>query len=505
MLNTSNTNNYEYITNHLEIHVLGGIKLNKLDSLRVTLSINKTKHHNKLRHNIDLYNDNQVEKLVRKTAERIEIGTSIVRRTLQELTNELETYRLSQLDFEDENEFTIRELTKKEETEAIRLLKKPNLLQLTNDLIGNSGVIGEETNRLLMYIIFTSRKSNNPLHCISLGSSGTGKTHLQSKVAELIPEHDIVDMTVLSENAFYYFNRTELQHKLILIEDMDGAENALYPLRELQSKRSITKRVSHKDRNGNTKTIKLTVEGPVCVAGCTTQESIYEDNSNRSFLLYIDESHEQDEKIMQYQRKLSAGNVNIDTEIKAKRQLQNVQLLLKSIKVVNPFAEHLQLPKSVFKPRRTNAHYLQFIEAVTFYKQYQRERKYDETTGEEYIETTIEDIQEANNLLQEVLLRKSDMISGACRNYLETLKTYLKANKQTTFTNAEIRRNLRLKGTTLRRYHTQLIADNYIKKTTNNKYKGYIYEIVSYEEYTELQEQINNALNNCISLMEVSQ
>jgi len=505
ILNTTNPNHYEYTTIHLEISVLGGIKLNHLDSLRVTLSIKKVKSETKLRHNIDLYNDNQVEKLVRKVAERIEIGTSIVRRTLQELTNELETYRLSQLDVEDANEFTIRELTKQELRAAEAFLKKDNLLQATNDLIGNSGVIGEETNRLLMYIIFTSRKSSNPLHCISLGSSGTGKTHLQSKVAELIPEHDIVDMTVLSENAFYYFNRTELQHKLILIEDMDGAENALYPLRELQSKRSITKRVSHKDRNGNTKTIKLTVEGPVCVAGCTTQESIYEDNSNRSFLLYIDESHEQDEKIMQYQRKLSAGNVNIDTEIKAKRQLQNVQHLLKKIRVVNPFAEHLHLPQSVFKPRRTNSHYLQFIEAVTFYKQYQREHKYDETTGEEYIETTIEDIREANALLQEVLLRKSDMITGACRNYLESLKTYLKTNNQTTFTNAEIRRNLRIKGTTLRRYHTQLIEDNYIKKTTNNKYKGYIYEIVSYEEYTELQEQINNALENCITIMEVSQ
>lgn len=356
-----------------------------------------------------------------------------------------------------------------------------------------------------MYIIFTSRKSANPLHCISLGTSGTGKTHLQSKMAELIPEHDIVDMTVLSENAFYYFNRTELQHKLILIEDMDGAENALYPLRELQSKRSIAKWVSHKDRNGNTKTIKLTVEGPVCVAGCTTQESIYEDNSNRSFLLYIDESHEQDEKIMQYQRKLSAGNVNIDAEIKAKRQLQNVQHLLKKIRVVNPYAEHLQLPQSVFKPRRTNAHYLQFIEAITFYKQYQREPKFDHKTGEEYIETTIEDIREANELLQEVLLRKSDMISGACRNYFETLKAYLKANSQTTFTNAEIRRNLRIKGTTLRRYHSQLIADNYIKKTNNNKYKGYIYEIVSYEEYKELQKQINSVLDTCLKALQVSQ
>ena len=84
ILNTVNPNNYEYTTNHLEISVLGGIKLNHLDSLRVTLSIKKVKSEIKLRHNIDLYNDNQVEKLVRKVAERIEIGTSIVRRILHE-------------------------------------------------------------------------------------------------------------------------------------------------------------------------------------------------------------------------------------------------------------------------------------------------------------------------------------------------------------------------------------------------------------------------------------
>ena len=80
--NTSNPNNYEYTTKHLEIHILGGIKLNKLESLRVTVSIQKPKQHNVLRHSLDLYNDNQVEKFVRKIAERLEIGTSVVRKTL---------------------------------------------------------------------------------------------------------------------------------------------------------------------------------------------------------------------------------------------------------------------------------------------------------------------------------------------------------------------------------------------------------------------------------------
>ena len=70
MFNTSNSNNYEYTTKHLELHILGGIKTNKLESLRITLSIQKLKQENILRHTIDLYNDNQVEKFVRKVAER---------------------------------------------------------------------------------------------------------------------------------------------------------------------------------------------------------------------------------------------------------------------------------------------------------------------------------------------------------------------------------------------------------------------------------------------------
>ena len=505
MLNTSNSNNYQYTTKHLEIHILGGIKTNKLESMRVTLSIQKLKNSNVLRHTLDLYNDNQVEKFIRKVAERLEIGTSIVRKTLQEVTKELESYRFLLIEqYEQANKPQYKTLNASEEKEAIDFLKKGNLLKRTNEYIGKSGVIGEDVNRLLMYLIFTSRKTNNPLHCISLGSSGIGKTHLQSKVAELIPEEDKIEMTVLSANAFYYFNRTELQHKLILIEDLDGAESVLYPLRELQSKKRITKTVVHKDARGNTKTIHLTVEGPVSVAGCTTQESIYEDNSNRSFLLYIDESEEQDRKIMSYQRLVSAGKIDETLEIEAKELLSNVQCVLQPIRVINPFAEFLELPQSVFKPRRTNSHYLQFIEAITFYKQYQREKQYDKETGEEFIETTIEDIEEANELIIEVLLRKSDSLTGACRNYLEKLKTYLQEKEQTQFTNAEIRRNLRIKESTLRNYNKQLLLEDYIRRVKKAKTKSYCYEIVDVNEYANLKEHINKALENCIAQIELA-
>jgi len=504
MLDTTNPNNYSYTTKHLEIHILGGIKTNKVESMRITLSIQKIKHENVLRHTIDLYNDNQVEKLVRKVAERLEVGTSVVRRTLQDLTKELENYRFLLIEKEQEAYRPFyKELTATEETEAIKFLKRKDLLLKTNELIGKSGVIGEQTNRLLMYLIFTSRKTNNPLHCISLGSSGVGKTHLQSKVSELIPEEDKIEITVLSANAFYYFNRTELQHKLILIEDLDGAESVLYPLRELQSKKRITKTVVHKDSKGNTKTIHLTVEGPVSVAGCTTQESIYEDNSNRNFLLYIDESQEQDIRIMNYQRLISAGKINAEQEYKSQELLKNVQRVLKPIKVINPFAEYLELPQSVFKPRRTNSHYLQFIEAITFYKQYQREEQANKETGEIYIETTIEDIQEANELIQEVLLRKSDLLNGACRQFFEMLKAYLKANTLSTFTNAEIRRALRVNPSNQKRYMLQLQLADLVKKSKGDKRKGYGYEVVNYDDYKNTNTQIETLLNTTLKQLEV--
>jgi len=272
----------------------------------------------------------------------------------------------------------------------------------------------------------------------------------------------------------------------------------LYPLRELQSKKRITKTVVHKDRKGTTKTIHLTVEGPVSVAGCTTQESVYEDNSNRSFLLYIDESSEQDHKIMQYQRRASAGLINKDDEFISARFLRDVQRVLSPIAVRNPYAMRLSLPQSVFKPRRTNSHYLQFIEAITFYCQHQRPKKYDEQTGEEYIETTIEDIQQANEIIKEVLLRR------ALRNHLERLKTYLKKNRQTTFTNAEIRRNLRVKETTLRRYNKQLQEEGYIRRQKKAKTKSYCFEVIDILEYDVLKTQIDKALQTCIANIQIA-
>ncbi|WP_293137299.1 toprim domain-containing protein, partial [Moritella sp.] len=433
-LNTENPEYIIYENGAIQVSVLGGINLFSLDKLKVTLRITRTDSpspiYNIRQSNLDLYNDDQVEKFIRKVGERLDLGTLEIRVTMSHLINELEQYRLKSVESQKPNKPKEKELSERRKQQVRDFLKSKDLLLKTNNLIGRSGMVGEENNRLLMYLIFTSRLREQPLHVISLGASGTGKTYLQEKISELIPEEHKLEITALSENALYYFERTELKHKLVLIEDLDGAqdEKIMYAIRELMSKKRISKTIPIKDAKGNLKTVTLHVEGPICLAGTTTKERIYEDNANRSLLIYLDNRKAHKNQIMEYQQNLSAGTINKAKEAEIKTFLQDVQLMLEPVKVRNPYATKLNIPDTVFKPLRTNTHYLSFIETVTFYHQYQRSVSTDKQTGERCIETTLEDIEQANKLLKDVLLAKSDELTKACRDFLELLKNYVTKN-----------------------------------------------------------------------------
>jgi DNA primase catalytic core len=500
-----NTKNPEYITyryENLKMALLGGISINQLDRMRVTLKISlypqESPLHN-IRHNLDLYNNDQVRRYTRKAAEKLEVGTTTLNRAVVELIEKLEQYRMSKIEARKDKRPKKRKLTPERTKRARAYLQKKDLMKRTQRDLGRVGIIGEEKNRLVMWLVFISRLREQPLHVITLGSSGTGKTYLVEKVAELIPDQHKLEITILSENAFYYFDRTELKNKLVIIEDMDGAEEVLYPLRELQTKRKISKTIPMKDAKGNIKTITLHVEGPISLAGTTTRERLYEDNANRCLLLYLDNSKEQQQKIMDFQRKLSAGKVNTKKITELKERFKDIQTILKPIQVRNPYAEQLKIPERCFKPLRTHDHYLKFIETVTFYHQYQREVKKDEETGEKYIETSLEDIEWANYLLKDILLAKSDELSGGCREFFERLKKWLRQENKTSFYSKEVRKQFRISPRTVNYYFFQLNEYGLLKKVGGSRYKkGYRYELTTWKDYAQLKEEVNTILDELV-------
>jgi hypothetical protein len=177
-----------------------------------------------------------------------------------------------------------------------------------------------------------------------------------------------------------------------------------------------------------------------------------------------------------------------------------MQTVLKPIKVRNPFAEYLIIPEHVFKPLRTNSHYLAFIETITFYHQYQREVKADPQTGERYIETTLEDIEWANLLLKDILLAKADELSGECRKFFENIKGWMNSNRKGSFYKSEIRDAFRMNPNNLKYYLSQLLRYNYLKIVGGNRHKlGYEYEVANTEEYNELKQNMANALDAALS------
>ena len=509
---TDNAELLVYLDGALYVTILGGVKLSGLDRMRVTLKIipsggtvaGNSSHGAAFRHNLDLYNRIQVEQLVEKVSETLDISAGEVSGVISRLTASLEEYRSGRLEALKPKEPQKKELSDAEHKAALKFLASPNLLERTRQCLADSGIIGEETNSLVAYLVYTSRKRETPLHLMYLGSSGTGKTWLQERVSELMPEEDKLEITTLSMNAFYYFGREELKHKLLLIEELDGAESVLYPLRELQSKLRISKTVTLKDSKGNLKTVTLNVEGPVCVSGCTTREELYEDNANRCILLYMDNSVEQDIRIMDYQRRLSAGRVDQYRERSIRQAVQNVQRLLRPISIRNPFAPYLALPEAVFKPRRTMLLLLLFTETITWYHQYQRELKTDTATGEQYVESTPGDIEAAFTLLETAILKKSDELSDACRNFFERLKSYLKAKDQESFSAREIRSAFRLSPSSLKRHLWELERMGYIKIIRGSRYKGFEYQVSSFGDLETLKVNARALISQVLEKVKVA-
>jgi len=144
-LETTNADHLIYKHPPLDIALLGGIRLDGLDRMRVTVKVQV--EHLSIRHNLDLYNDNQTEKLVRKVAERLEVGTSVVAAALMDLTDQLEQYRLIEIENRETKKDNRKMMGAEEIQKAKLYLSSPNLMQRTMEDIGKAGVIGEELNR----------------------------------------------------------------------------------------------------------------------------------------------------------------------------------------------------------------------------------------------------------------------------------------------------------------------------------------------------------------------
>ena len=357
-------------------YTIKGLIKSQLDSLKITLFIEHPQSKRKSRSKVDQYEDKQVERTAREASEKLELRADLIILDIEHLTDLLDQHReISNQEGITENPIPTGSPDRANLKSNFEFLSKPNLIPRFNDLIGKAGVIGEDNNRIFLFGIATSYKMPVTLHALIQGSSGSGKTHLLTAISKFIPEEDKKHFTRVTEGSLYNNGQYDLSNKLICLEDLDGMkEEAYLAFRELQSRGMISSRTSGKDEDGHIRAIEKLVYGPIASMSCTTKGEIYEDNMNRCFLLAVDESREQTERVIQYQNRRAAGGINEEEERKVTEFIKNCIRLLKSYKVINPYAGQVQLPKEAHKIRRLNELYQSYVKQITLLNQYRRSK-----------------------------------------------------------------------------------------------------------------------------------
>ena len=492
-----------YRTATANYHIKGDLQGN-FESLRVSLDIEHPTNGRKSRSKVDLYEDKQVEKLARDASEKLGLRSDLVQLDLEALTGLLEAHREKQNTSKEEGKPQSLQVPPHIESKCKEFLTKPNLIKRLNEMIGQAGVVGEETNRIFLFGIASSYKMPETLHALIQGSSGSGKTHLLAKVSNFIPKEGKKSFTRVTEGSLYNYGLYDLSHQLICIEDLDGMkEEAQLAFRELQSKGVIISSTSTKDENGNVNAYERIVYGPIASMACTTKGEIYEDNMSRCFLIAVDESHEQTIKIIQYQNKKSAGQIDEKREAQITEFLQHCLRILKPYPVINPYANKVNLPEEAHKIRRLNGLYQAFVKQITILHQYQRKQ---DAQGRLISEK--EDLQAAAEIMFESIVLKVDELDGSLRQFYERLKTYVKTkgnghHESYEFSQREIRHALHLSKSQLHRYIQDLLALEYIRQAGGHINRGFNYKVMYWDNIAAIRSKVKRHLQGQLDQLEL--
>ena len=381
---------------------------------------------------VDLYAAKQRAAFVKQAAAETGIGEEVLKADLGQVLLKLE---------ELQDQLIKGVLTKTDKTpvmsdpevkEALALLRDPLLMNRVLADFTRCGVVGEEVNKQVAYLAAVSRKLDKPLAVMVQSSSAAGKSSLMEAVLRFMPAEERIQYSAMTGQSLFYLGEKDLKHKILAISEEEGAHNASYALKLLQSEGEVSIASTGKNAvTGNLETQEYRVEGPVMLFSTTTAIDLDEELLNRCLVLSVDESREQTRAIHAQQRTrrtLEGLRANEDKQ-RLTRLHQNAQRLLRPLKVVNPYADQLTFLDDKTRTRRDHEKYLALIDTIALLHQYQREVKRERYADSliEYVEVSLDDIALANQLAHEVLGRTLDELPPQTRRLLKLIAEHVQA------------------------------------------------------------------------------
>jgi DNA primase catalytic core len=431
--------------------------------------------------NVDLYSSRSRDALSLKLSQRFGVEVKRVEKDLLLILDYLEDEQRKRLEVGDDKEE--QPLTDEEKQIGTEFLKSPDLFnQIVKDM-EVLGYVGEDLNKILLYIASSTRVLDDPISIMIISQSSAGKSFLIETVRKLIPSSDVVAITSLSDMALNY--TPNLMHKFLIMGEAVHNEVVEHQIRDMLSNKELSRLVTVKDE----KTGKMTSEFMVTKAIVSmvlggTSYDVNPENASRFFVVNVDETIDQTNRI----HALSKNKQSLETSYLKEDVIPLIinkhhfaQKLLQPILVVNPFRDLMNFPNTTMRSRRDFVRFIDLLGGVCFLRQYQKEKKTDGRFT--YIECDLMDYEITYNITVESVLpaTMSDLPSAAVSLYEDirqmTSIIAKKNNIRSTdveFIQREIREFTRLNMDTVKKQLRILVAHEYIQliggKTRGTRY-----------------------------------
>jgi len=441
----------------------------------------------------DITSSTPRERFIRMVKKLIGLSEGTIRDDVRRIIEKLEEVQSEYLKEKKKTKDIKKEMTEEEREEALNILQSKNLLERIMSDYHKCGYVGEDKNLLIGYLAATSRKLRNPLSVAIISRSAAGKTSLQDAVLSFMPEEDVVKYTRLTGQALFYHEKEALYKKVLAIEEEAGAVGTDYGLRNVLTSDCLRTGSTIKDPvSGELKNQTVEVKISTSVFMTTTKQTLNYETMNRFIIATIDESEEQTERILEYQRKLygEEGYALRNRKNKITKLHKNVQRLIKQVDIVNPFENYLTFTSKTLRARRENIKYLNLINAVTLVRQHQKETKLRED-GAEYIFVDIEDVKIANDLAKEYLTKSLDYLSPPAKSLYENIRELiLSVNDKTgddlesiQISRREIMDHSGWSEWQVRAHIRELVELEYLQQVSGKQGKRYCYKLIEDIDY----------------------
>jgi DNA primase catalytic core len=478
------------------------------DRLRVTVRVEEAGRFHV--DTFDLYSARSRESFVEKARKALrlsEAGEPALLESLLSLVDALEKERLALRKGKGGPETPT--MSEREKAEAIAFLTGGIVAVLKADFRA-VGLVGEEAAMLTGYLALVSRKLGEPLSVLFCARSGAGKSTLQDRLCDFCPPEDLVKYTRISGQVLFYKDEKALAHKLLAVDEEDGAAQAAYALRNLLSSGSLTCSVTRTDpQTGRQMADDRKVDGPTAVFLTSAHpEALDYETRNRFLLLTVDESREQTKRILELQRwsETLDGLVSRERRKAVYKRHHDAQRLLEPLPVVIPV--DVAFPASWLILRREQKKYLGLIKAIALLHQHQRPRKTVLVDGRSvtYVEASEADVALARELAAVTLARNLDELSPPSRSLLRAIADLVAARRKAPpapeaaepgaprryllkrgeegpderllLDRHEIQRATGLSLWHVKTYLEQLVAFEYVALVTGRKGKRCLYELI---------------------------